>query len=86
MVAPNFGLGAELRVIAGCVIGGTSLGGGEGTIWGSLLGITLLALVTNALVLLNVSLYWQEVTYGLILLSVVCVSSLRTRRTSSARS
>ena len=80
MVSPTFGVGAELRVIAGCVIGGVTLGGGEGNILGALLGIVLLALVSNALILLNVSVYWQEVTYGIVLLVAVIIDSFRTKR------
>ncbi|MTI58398.1 MAG: ABC transporter permease [Firmicutes bacterium] len=73
VATPTAGNGAELRAIAGAVIGGASLNGGEGTVLGALLGIILVALVNNALVLLNVSVYWQSLVTGLVLLTAVIV-------------
>ncbi|AZO94677.1 ABC transporter permease [Iocasia frigidifontis] len=73
VATPTAGVGAELRAIAGAVIGGASLNGGEGTVLGALLGIILVALVNNALVLLNVSVYWQSLVTGLVLLTAVIV-------------
>jgi ribose transport system permease protein len=73
VAAPTAGTGAELRAIAGAVIGGASLTGGEGTIWGAILGIILVALVNNALVLLNVSVYWQSLVTGVVLLAAVII-------------
>lgn len=73
VATPTAGVGAELRAIAGAVIGGASLSGGEGTVLGALLGIILVALVNNALVLFNVSVYWQELVIGLVLLIAVIV-------------
>ncbi len=61
---PLAGRGAELRVISACVIGGCSLSGGEGTILGALLGVLLMALISNGLVLLNVSVNWQGIVTG----------------------
>lgn len=68
-----------MRAIAACVIGGASLSGGEGTILGSVLGVVLLALVNNALILLNVSVYWQDLITGIILISAVLVDFLSHR-------
>jgi ribose transport system permease protein len=68
-----------MRAIAACVIGGASLSGGEGTILGSVLGVILLALVNNALILLNVSVYWQDLITGMILISAVLVDFLSHR-------
>lgn len=76
VAAPSVGISAELRAIAACVIGGASLNGGEGTIMGSILGVALLALVNNALILLNVSVYWQDLITGVILISAVLVDFL----------
>lgn len=73
VAAPTAGTGAELRAIAGAVIGGASLTGGEGTIWGAILGIILVALVNNALVLMNVSVYWQSLVTGVVLLLAVVI-------------
>lgn len=79
VAAPNAGISAELRAIAACVIGGASLTGGEGTVLGSVLGVILLAVVSNALILLNVSVYWQDLITGIILISAVLVDFLTHR-------
>jgi ribose transport system permease protein len=60
-----------MRAIAACVIGGCSLSGGEGTIMGAVLGVILLGLVNNALILLNVSVYCQDLIIGVILIAAV---------------
>ena len=73
VATPTAGVGAELRAIAGAVIGGASLNGGEGTVLGALMGIVLVALVNNALILLNVSVYWQSLVIGLVLLTAVVI-------------
>ncbi|MGE5599510.1 MAG: ABC transporter permease [Bacteroidota bacterium] len=78
---PNAATGAELRAISSCVIGGASLSGGEGTILGSILGVILLALVNNGLVLLNVSMYWQDLISGVILIGAVTIDYV-THRTA----
>jgi len=68
---PTFGLGMELNVIAAAVIGGASLQGGTGTIFGAILGAVLLSVVTSSLALLDVSVYWQDIIRGSILLAAV---------------
>ena len=55
------GLGYELTVIASVVIGGTSLFGGVGTIFGTVIGAVLIGVLLNGLVLLNVSSYIQQI-------------------------
>jgi ribose transport system permease protein len=70
---PYAGDGIEMKVIAAAVIGGANLSGGIGTVVGSLLGVILLSLITNALILLNVSVYWQSFISGLILLVAVLI-------------
>ncbi len=68
---PTFGVGMELNVIAAAVIGGASLKGGSGTILGAILGTILLSVVSSSLALLNVSVYWQDIIRGSILLTAV---------------
>ena len=68
---PTFGVGMELNVIAAAVIGGASLKGGSGTINGAVLGLALLSVVTSSLILLDVSVYFQDVIKGGILLVAV---------------
>ena len=63
--------GMELDVIAATIIGGTSLFGGRGMVWGTLLGVLLLGCITNGMTLLNVSEYWQYVVRGAIILGAV---------------
>jgi ribose transport system permease protein len=70
---PTFGVGMELNVIAAAVIGGASLKGGSGTVFGAVLGLALLSVVTSSLILLDVSVYWQDVIKGLILLVAVTI-------------
>ncbi len=70
---PYFASGLELQAISACVIGGASLAGGDGTIIGSVFGIALLAIITTSMILLNVSVYWQDLVSGLILLGAVSI-------------
>jgi ribose transport system permease protein len=65
------GLGFELDAIAAAVIGGTSLAGGRGTIWGTVLGTIVLSIISNMLVMLNVSVYLQGTVKGLIIIAAV---------------
>jgi ribose transport system permease protein len=68
---PNAGAGIELIVIASVVIGGTSLSGGRGSVWGAVIGALLITVINNGLNLLNVSPYYQGLFVGgLILLAV----------------
>jgi len=77
---PTQGAGMEMTIIAACVIGGSSLAGGEGTMLGSFLGILVMALVLNAFNLIGVSIYWQRMILGLILLIAVLGDVYRKRR------
>ena len=65
------GLGVELTVIAAVVIGGTSLFGGVGSIFGTVIGACLIGVLTNGLVLLNVSSFIQQIVIGVILVAAV---------------
>ena len=76
VATPTAGQGTEMRVISAAVIGGASLSGGEGTILGAVLGIILLNLINNALVLLKVSVYWQQLISGLILIAAVTIDHI----------
>ena len=70
------GTGLELRVITAVIIGGASLQGGEGTVLGAFLGSLLMALITNALTLLGVDVYWQTFVIGGTLLAAVLIDQL----------
>lgn len=73
------GVGTELRVISAVVIGGASLAGGEGTVLGALLGVTLMALISNGLNLLGINVYWQTIVIGGVLIIAVAADSLSRR-------
>ncbi len=77
---PTFGLGMELNVIAAAVIGGASLSGGTGSIFGAILGAVLLSVVSSSLALLDVSVYWQDIIRGSILLVAVSFDHYFNRR------
>ncbi len=73
------GVGVELQVISAVVIGGASLAGGEGTVLGALLGVTLMALISNGLNLLGINVYWQTIIIGAVLIIAVAADSLSRR-------
>jgi ribose/xylose/arabinose/galactoside ABC-type transport system permease subunit len=77
---PASGVGYELTAIGAVIIGGASMSGGEGTILGTILGATLLGLITNGLILLGVSAYWQQVFSGAIIILAVALDTWRRRR------
>ncbi len=75
--------GLNLRVIAGAVIGGCSLTGGEGSIVGALLGLFFMTMLTNASIMLNISPYWQMCILGVVVLIAVGADALAKRRLPS---
>ena len=77
---PTAGNALELQVLAACVIGGASLRGGEGTVLGAFLGVIFVALVTNAMTMLAVSIYWQMIVTGAVLVAAVALDMLVRRR------
>jgi ribose transport system permease protein len=76
---PNAGLGYELDSIAAVVIGGTSLSGGRGSIWGTVLGCLIIGVLNNGLFLLNVSPFWQQVIKGLVILLAVALDKMNAK-------
>lgn len=78
---PNLGQGYELDAIAAVVIGGASLLGGRGTVWGTLLGLLLIQTLNNGLDILVVPAYWQAVISGVLIVAAVAVDMWATRRT-----
>ncbi len=75
--APNAASPHLLTVIAAIILGGTSLMGGRGSIWGTLLAVLILGTLNNGLTLLDVTSFWQDVTRGVVLLLAVGVDQLR---------
>ncbi len=76
------GSGTELRVITAAIIGGASLNGGEGSVFGAFLGALFMGILSNALNLLGVDVYWQNLVTGLILISAVVIDVINERRKS----
>lgn len=76
---PQAALNYELVAITAVIVGGASLGGGRGAMGGTIIGVFLLGLVSNALNLYGVSAFWQPVATGAILVAAVGVDSYSRR-------
>ena len=76
---PNAGLGMELDSIAAVLIGGASVSGGAGGVFGTLIGVFMLGFINNGLNLMGVSGFYQFVVKGLIILLAVLVDTLQRR-------
>lgn len=74
---PNGGIGYELDVIAACILGGCSLGGGKGNIIGTFFGVLILVTLTNGMNLLGVQYFWQMVAKGVVLMLAVVIDVIR---------
>jgi len=76
----QFGEMLELRAIGAAVIGGASFKGGKGSIWGTFLGVLLLAIVKNAFVLMDIPIYWQRVVNGSIILIAIATAMINRQK------
>lgn len=76
---PGQGVGIELDAIAAAVIGGTSLAGGIGTIWGTIVGALIIGVLDNGLILLNVDQYWITIVKGAIIVVAVIIDQRKNR-------
>ncbi|MBL8153701.1 MAG: ABC transporter permease [Anaerolineae bacterium] len=79
---PTAAQGLELQVLAGSVIGGASLTGGEGTVLGAFLGIVFIGIVSNIMTMEAVSIFWQQAVTGSILVAAVAFDMLVRRRSA----
>lgn len=68
---PNSGEGWELKVIASVIIGGTSVFGGVGTIGGTIVGASVMSVLSTAMIMLHISAYWQNIVIGAIIILAV---------------
>ncbi len=75
--APTYGQTYELFVIAAVVVGGTSLSGGQGSVWGTLVGALLIGVIQNGMNLMGMENYTQKIVLGLVLLGAVLTDRLR---------
>ncbi len=73
-VVPNALVGTELDVLAAVVLGGASLSGGKGTVWGTLMGVFLIGLLKNGLNIIGVSNYFSNVAVGLVIIAAIVMT------------
>jgi len=78
-VPSNGGLGLEMQVIAAAVVGGAAVGGGRGTVAGTVLGVVLLGGIGPALTFAGVSAYWERALQGAIVLAAVAADAIQTK-------
>ncbi len=80
---PSIGEGYEMQAITAAVIGGASLSGGRGGIWGTLIGAIIIGVLNNALNLLQVNSYYQNIVTGIVVLAAVLFDRFIQTRVSS---
>jgi ribose transport system permease protein len=73
----NWGVGYELDAIAAVVLGGTSLNGGIGSIWGTVIGALIIGVMNNGLTILGLSSFWQYVAKGIVIVLAVLLDKWR---------
>lgn len=78
--SPSAGNIAELDAIAACVIGGTSLAGGVGSVAGAVMGAFIMSALDNGMSMMDVATFWQYIVKGVILLLAVWMDSATKRR------
>jgi ribose transport system permease protein len=78
---PVMGVRYELDAIAAVVVGGAALTGGEGTLWGTVLGALIMAMIANAINILNVSPFYAQVLQGGVIIAALLIHSFGRRRT-----
>lgn len=71
------GSGYPLNSIAGCVLGGISISGGEGIVFGSLIGVAIIGVIQTGLIMIGMPTYYQYIATGLILLNAVFVDTMK---------
>lgn len=80
----NAGTGMELQVIAGTIIGGTSMFGGSGSILGTLIGVGFMNIIANGMVLMKISVYYQSMVIGAIIILAVGIDQYNRKRRGMA--
>ena len=81
---PTNMLGMEMNIIAGVVLGGTSITGGAGTMLGTILGTFLIVMVENSMILLGIPTTWKSVFVGAVIVIGVAVSAMQVMRAAKA--
>ena len=78
----QLGLTYELDAITAVILGGTSFVGGVGSIWGTLIGALIIAVLSNGLVLIGISDIWQYIIKGLVIIGAVALDRYRLAKTA----
>jgi ribose/xylose/arabinose/galactoside ABC-type transport system permease subunit len=76
----NIGSGMELDAIAAVAVGGTSLGGGAGSVAGTVIGVLIIGVLNNLLNLINMPGYTQKIVKGVIIIAAVLLQSLQANK------
>src|SRR5271157_5769314 len=84
-VLPAQGQGFELYAIAAAVIGGTSLAGGIGTIWGTMIGVFIMSVLATGLPAMGLQAHWQTFFTGVIVIGAVLLDMYRNRKAAEVR-
>jgi ribose/xylose/arabinose/galactoside ABC-type transport system permease subunit len=74
------GDGAELRIITAVILGGASLSGGRGTVWGTLVGVFFISLINNVMIFARLSPEWQSIIIGSVLVIAVAMDRFLGRK------
>lgn len=82
---PLMGSGKEIDVIAAVVVGGTALSGGKGNIWGTVIGVILLGIISNALNILGVSPHYQYIMKGAMIIIAVLIGYYSGMKTTAVK-
>jgi len=77
---PSTGVGYELLAITGCILGGLSLMGGQGSLIGVVIGALLIGILQNEMIILNINPYWHTIVISFVLLLAIVVDYVRRRR------
>ena len=77
---PKAMIGKEMTIIPAVILGGASIYGGEGTVFGTMVAVGIISLVSNSMLILGIGSYWQQFFNGLVILVGVTVSALQARR------
>ncbi|MBR0367727.1 MAG: ABC transporter permease [Clostridia bacterium] len=77
---PKAMVGREMTIIPAVILGGASIFGGEGTVFGTVVAVAIISLVSNSMLLLGIDTYWQQFFNGLVILVGVTVSALQAKR------
>ncbi|HBE79373.1 MAG TPA: hypothetical protein DDW65_16600 [Firmicutes bacterium] len=77
LVGANNFSGVMLQVIAVVVLGGTNILGGAGTVFGTAMGVFLMAIINNGLVLMHIPAYWQKIVAGMVIIIVASIDVIQ---------